>query len=255
MRALFVSGSHADGRADEHSDLDLVAITHEDHLRPLATDVATLVDTVERVVDASTRPLGPSVLVNLITERCHRVDIVVTTAAPFTRGPRFGAVRALFDPEHLAADLQPAAAFSVVHDEAWFDALVRGVLRTVALLPMIVSRDELLRGAQHVQLLKQDLLALLLYAEGDPPLTRPGSWEWSDLPSRLPTASRDLVESLPPTEPSPEGVVRGHISVLDTFLVTARSVAASRDHPWPYDDFERAVRAHLERMRGTAPTN
>ena len=255
-RALFVTGSHADGRADEHSDLDLLLVTGEDDVGLFAGDLPAILGGIERIVDATSRPLGPSVLVNLITERCRRVDVVVTTAQLVTENPRFGPVRTLFDPTALADALPPVSEpFSIAHDEAWFDTLIRTVLRTVSLLPMLLARDERLRAAQHVQLLKQDLLSLLLFAEGDPPVSRPGIWEWSELPTRLSAASLSLVEGLPPADPSVDGVIAGHLAVLDAFLDTARNVAAARDFPWTYDELSAAVDGHLERSGPAQPGN
>lgn len=148
--ALFVTGSHADGRADEHSDLDLLAVVGAaDDVETLAASVPSLVHELEALVDADVRPLGPTIrLVNLVTERCLRIDLVVTGRADVVATPRFGAVRASFDRAGIEATLPPVSApFTIAHDEAWFDALVKRVLRTSALLPMLLAREEHIRGA------------------------------------------------------------------------------------------------------------
>jgi predicted nucleotidyltransferase len=48
--ALFVTGSHADGRADEHSDLDLLVVTDDTDVQDLAARLPVLVDEIETLV-------------------------------------------------------------------------------------------------------------------------------------------------------------------------------------------------------------
>lgn len=247
--ALFVTGSHADGRADEHSDLDLLAVTDEGDVGALSEHLPSLVHEIEPLVDAASRPLGATTrLVNLVTARCQRIDVLVTSPAEVARAPRFGAVRPLFDRAGVEATLPPVSdPPAVAHDEAWFDALVKRVLRTAALLPMLVARGESIRGAQHVQLLKQDHLELLLFAEGDPPIDRPGAWAWSQLNHRLSSERRRQVEALPPAAMTAAEVVDVHLAVVDAFLGVAKQVAHRRGFVWKHAAYERAVTEYLQR--------
>lgn len=246
--ALFVTGSRADGRADEHSDLDLLVVVAERDVDGLVAQLPTLVHEVEPLVEASTRPLGHATLLNLVTDRCLRVDLVVTSTERAAQAPRFGPVRRLIDRAQVEAML-PEISGPVIaaHGEEWFDALVKGVLRTVALLPMVVARREYIRGAQHVQLLKQDFLELLLFAEGDPPLARPGAWAWSDLNDRLSNERRAQVASLPPAAMTRDAVVDGHVQLLAAFLGVARPLARRSGFVWKHSAYERAVEGHLTR--------
>lgn len=246
--ALFVTGSHADGRADEHSDLDFLAIASESDVLEVAEQIPLLLNEIEPLVDVSVRPLGAATLVNLVTERCQRIDVVVMSPGAVVKVPRFGPARAVFDRAAVEVSLpEISPPFSVVHGEEWFDGLVKGVLRTVGLLPLIVSREEFIRGAQHVQLLKQDYLELLLFAEGDPPVTRPGAWAWSELNRRLSVERRERVAALPAAAMTSAEVVRGHLRVFEEFMSLARQVSQRCGFVWKHSAYQAAVTEYLNR--------
>jgi predicted nucleotidyltransferase len=248
VRALFVTGSHAAGREDEHSDLDLLAVIDGALPHEVAARVMEVVDELDQVVDTASRPLGQSLLVNLITRSCRRIDLVVTGADIVPTTPRFGPARPLFDRDDIQSRLPTvSAAPQPTHDAGWFDSVVRGALRTSSLLPMLIAREEFIRGAAHAQLLKQDLIELLLFSGGDPPLSRPGLWAWSDLNRRLSPDHRRQVEDLPAPGTGREDVIAAHVATLRALLALARDVASARGFEWRYDAFEQAVYDHLER--------
>lgn len=252
IRGVFVSGSRASGTEDAHSDLDLVVVTLDDQAELVADALGVELRAGLAPVSFDSRRLGPAWLLSLITAECVRADLLVSDLTSFKQMPRYGPIVPVLDRDNLAPSLlPPSQAPTPVHDDAWFLRLVQGVLRTMALLPMVIGRAELLRGQQHVQLLKQDLLDLLLFANGDPPMRRPGIWQWSDLNDRLPPADRDVVERLPAVEASRDSVVDGHLATYKAFLVLARRLAADRQLEWP-QDFENAVNAYLKREGLTA---
>lgn len=243
--AAFLTGSLASGRADRFSDVDLLVFAPDDMIDVVAQDAASLVDSASPVVDDSCRRIGGSWLLNCVLATGGRVDIVAAPASAATVTPRWGPVRALFDRVGIEQQLpEPSAPYRIEHDDNWLLELTRGVLRTLLLLPMVAERREWLRGAQHVQLLKQDLLELLLYRSGDPPLSRPGVWAWSELSDRLAEPARQLVEDLPPAAATAEAVVSGHLAVAEVFLRLARTTLP-RDS-WPIA-YEQAIVEFLRR--------
>ena len=245
VRAAFLTGSFASGRSDQFSDIDVLAFALDDVLDSVVNDLPALVSTAAAVVDESCREIGAARLWNCVLVTGDRVDIVVAPASAAQSTPRWGPVRALFDRDGVEVQLpQPSAPYRLEHDDKWLLDLTRGVLRTLLLLPMLVDRREFLRGAQHVQLLKQDLLELLLFRGGDPPMTRPGLWAWSELTHRLDEAAQQLVIDLPPAAATAEAVIGGHLAVAEVFLSLAKETLVHGQ--WP-SEYERAVVGFLER--------
>lgn len=223
-------------------------VADECDVQGLVVQLPTLVNEVEPLVDASTRALGPATLLNFVTERCLRVDVVVTSAENVAQARRYGSVRPLFDRAGVEATLpEISGPGGVAHGEEWFDSLVKGVLRTVALLPMIIAREEFIRGAQHVQLLKQDFLELLLFAEGDPPVTRPGAWAWSELNDRLSLERRKQVAALPAAAATRGEVIEGHLQILSALIAVAQQLAQRFQFVWKHSAYEKALDNYLIR--------
>ena len=243
--AAFVTGSLANDRGDRFSDVDLLVFVSGERAGDIVEELPTVLHPVSAVVDASSRPIGGAWLLNCVLASGDRVDVVVAPVSAAAATPRWGPVRALFDRGSVEEQLPPPSApYRLEHDDEWLLTLTRGFLRTLLLLPMLVEREEFLRGAQHVQLLKQDLLELLLYRSGDPPLSRPGVWAWSELPQRLSAQDRRLAEDLPPAGATAESVASGHLAVAEVFLALARDLLPPDLWPLAY---EQAIVAYLER--------
>jgi predicted nucleotidyltransferase len=237
LSAAFLTGSHASGRADRFSDVDVLLFAEDGATEVVTEDLPGVLNAATEIVDASSRPIGLSRLVNCVLATGERIDIVVAPLSTATTTPRWGPIRVLFDRSGVEGQLPPVSApFRVDHDDEWLLELTRGFLRTLLLLPMLVERGELLRGAQHVQLCKQDLLELLLYRAGDPPLSRPGMWAWSELSERLPEPLRRLVEDLPPAAATVEGVIEGHLAVAGVYLRIAKETLPRNRWPAAYED-------------------
>ena len=156
----------------------------------------------------------------------------------------------MFDRDGIAQRLsEPRLPPAVEHDGAWLSELIYTFIRTLSVLPMLLERGELVRLTQHAQLMKQDLLELLIFENGDPPCRRPGAWAWVDLSERLPPTDLALVASLPALAATRASVIEGHVAVASRFLPRARSAAARAGEPFP-SEFERAALAFLERELG-----
>ena len=157
---------------------------------------------------------------------------------------------AVFDRDGIAKRLpEPRLPPAVEHDAAWVSELIYTFIRTLSVLPMLLERGELVRLTQHVQCLKQDLLELLLFENGDPPCRRPGAWAWVDLSERLPASDLALVAGLPALAATRESVIEGHVAVASRFLPRARGAAARAGESFP-SEFERAALGFLERELG-----
>jgi hypothetical protein len=102
--------------------------------------------------------------------------------------------------------------------------------------------------------MKQDLLELLLFENGDPPCRRPGGWAWVDLSERLSATDLAVVADLPAVAATYGSVVDGHLAVAAEFLPRARSAAARVGEPFP-SEFEQAALAFLERELGVTLPN
>lgn len=251
VRALFLAGSRATGGADRYSDLDLLVVVADDAFESFCGDWPAWLEKLSKTVASQPRSFARSFLVNAVTPTCARFDVLVRpiTGAEEEAG-RDNPV-ALLDLDGVARRLPPPKGpFVVEHDPGWLSSLVYTFIRTLSLLPMLLARGELVRLTHHVQFLKQDLLELLLFENGDPPARRPGAWAWVDLPRRLPAADLAVVAFLPPLTATRESIVQGHLAVAAEFLPRARDAVARTTERWP-SEFERTVQTFLERELGT----
>jgi predicted nucleotidyltransferase len=244
--AAFLTGSRARGDHDDHSDIDLLVFAADASIHEVGQDLERVVAGATPIVDLARRLIGSGLLYNVVTAKGRRVDVAVAPSSAVATTQHWGDTRVLFDRADIAQRLPVRSPpYRQDHDTDWVIALTKGVLRTLLLLPMLVDRHELLRGSHHVQLLKQDLLELLLHRAGDPPIARPGIWAWSELNHRLPAADRELVASLPPAGMTAPAVIDGHLSVAAVFLPIARQLVEA-GRPWPLASYEAAVRHLLE---------
>ncbi len=251
VRALFLAGSRATGGVDRYSDLDLLVVVADEAFESFCEDWPSWLEGLAETVASEPRSFARSFLVNATTPSCARVDVLVRPVSAAEEEPGRDRPVALFDLDGVAQRLpSPQGPFVVDHDAAWLSNLVYTFIRTLSLLPMLLARGEVVRLTHHVQSLKQDLLELLLFDNGDPPARRPGAWAWVDLPQRLPAADLAMVAGLPALAATHERIVRGHLAVAGQFLPRARNAVARTTEPWP-SEFERAVQAFLERELGT----
>jgi predicted nucleotidyltransferase len=243
--AGFVTGSHAHDDADEFSDIDLMVVVEDDAVDLTIETAKTILDRpAGRLVDFASRSIGSSRLANAVLADADRIDLVVLPRSAVATTPRWGSTIRLFDKDGVEALLPPPSPpVRLARDDAFVLELVKGVLRTVLLLPMLLHREEYLRGSQHVQLLKQDLIELLLHRAGNPPLKRPGSWAWSDLNNRLPAADRSLIEALPETAPNRVAVATGHSTTASVILAVAKDLLV----PWPLAAYEETTNVWLRK--------
>ncbi len=254
VRALFLSGSRATGSDDRLSDLDLLVVIDDENFEAFCEDWQSWVGELSPTVAAKPRAFDRGFLINATTPSCARFDVFVRPVARVRSEPGWEKPTAMFDRDGIAQRLpEPRLPPAVEHDAGWLWELIYTFLRTLSVLPMLLERGEFVRLTQHAQLMKQDLLELLLFENGDPPCRRPGAWAWVDLSERLPATDLALVASLPALAASRDSVIDGHMAVASGFLPRARSAAARAGEHFP-SDFEQAVLAFLDReLHATIP--
>ena len=250
VRALFLAGPRATGSEDRFSDLDLLQVIDDEGFEEFCEEWRSWLAKLSPTVAAKPRSFERGFLVNATTPSCARFDVFVRRVARATAEPGWEKPAAVFDRDGIADMLpEPRLPPALEHDAAWLSELIYTFLRTLSVLPMLLERGELVRLTQHAQLMKQDLLELLIFENGDPPCRRPGVWAWADLSERLPATDLALVASLPTLAATRESVIEGHVAVASGFLPRARSAAERVGEPFPAE-FERAALAFLERELG-----
>jgi hypothetical protein len=255
VRALFLAGSRATGRADRFSDLDLLVVIADETFEAFCEEWQSWVGELAPTVAAKPRSFERGFLVNATTPSCARVDVFVRGVARVTSAPGWEKPAVVFDRDEIAQMLpDPRLPAAVEHHAAWLSELIYTFIRTLSILPMLLARRELVRLTQHAQLMKQDLLELLLFENGDPPCRRPGGWAWVDLSERLPATDLAVVADLPAVAATCGSVVDGHLAVASKFLPRARSAAARVGEPFP-SEFEQAALAFLKRELGVTLPN
>ncbi len=250
VRALFLAGSRATGSEDRFSDLDLLVVIDDESFEAFCGEWQSWVGELSPTVAAKPRSFDRGFLVNATTPSCARFDVFVRRVAGVTSHPGWERPAAVFDRDGIAQMLpEPRPPPALEHDAAWLSELIYMFIRTLSVLPMLLERGELVRLTQHAQLLKQDLLELLIFENGDPPCRRPGAWAWVDLSERLPATDLALVADLPALAATRDSVIEGHVGVASRFLPRARSAAGRAGEPFP-SEFERAALALIERELG-----
>ena len=232
VRALFLSGSRATGSEDRFSDLDLLLVIDDENFEAFCEEWQSWVGKLSPTVATKPRSFDRGFLINATTPSCARFDVFVRRVARVTSEPGWEMPAAVFDRDGIA-EMLPEARLppAVEHDAAWLSELIYTFIRTLSVLPMLVERREFVRLTQHAQLLKQDLLELLIFENGDPPCRRPGAWAWVDLAERLPATDLALVASLPALAATRESVIEGHEALAWAWSQGAIRCRAGRSTP------------------------
>jgi len=236
IRALFLSGSHGNGMADEYSDIDFVMVTQTG-----ASDTASRVwrEAVGRtgqIVLWRDRTTVP-VLINAITEDWTRTDVIILK--PDQLGPHTqSSLKPLFDHDNIFQGLAETAQ-KPGPDLKKFRYQVEEFIRILGLLHLAAGREEYINGALGVFLLR-NLLVDLLVEETDAP-NRGGVLHLNRL---LSDEQKDLLTSLPPAIPSRDAMISANLAYAKAYLPRARARAVRLGMDWP-ERFEAATWARL----------
>ena len=135
IKAMFVSGSVAEGTADAFSDLDLVVVVNQPDFTALLDEVRTVINDVEPLV-LDYRLRGQ--LLCLITEEWHRIDLVFGGS---DSGVLDQVLIPVFDPD----DLYEGAVSEKTPEPATADDLIKLVsefLRVLGLSAVVHGRKD-----------------------------------------------------------------------------------------------------------------
>ncbi|WP_375692010.1 nucleotidyltransferase domain-containing protein [Pseudooceanicola sp. LIPI14-2-Ac024] len=236
LRALFLSGSHGTGTADDWSDLDFVLVTPEGPTDRIAAAWRAALKGVGEVVLWRDRIVRPA-LINAVMADGLRVDLIVLKPEQAT-GQAQDALRPLFDRDALHAGMKraaPPAPPSPGRARYMFDEF----LRILGLLPLVVGRSEWLNGVTGVFHLRNLLVELMIEETAVP--HRGGALHLN----RLITAEQKAaLAALPIPAPDKEALVAAHLAYAAEFLPRARACAERWGVEWP-ERFEAATWALL----------
>ncbi len=239
IKALFLSGSHANGMADAYSDLDFVLVSEDGASDTVAAQWVDAVAQTGEIVLNWDRTTVP-VLINLITVDWTRIDVVLLKPDQL-RGHTQASLKPVFDDAGLYETLS-AAAPAPAPNPAKLAYQFEEFIRILGLLPLAVGREEYLNGVLGIFHLRNLLVELLIEETGAP--HRGGILNLNRL---ITQDQKDLLTSLPPPEPTRDAMIAGHLAYAKAYLPRARVMAKQLDISWP----ERFEDVTWERLAAT----
>lgn len=236
IRALFLSGSYANGMADDFSDIDFVMLAPDGASDDIARIWRKAIGKTGDIVlwwDRTTVP----VLINAITSDWTRTDVIILKPDQI-RSHTQSSLIPLFDHDNIYDDLAPSAPKPAPNLKK-FSYQIEEFIRILGLLHLAVGRKEYINGVLGVFHLRNMLVDLLI-EETDAP-HRGGILHLNRLISK---DQQDLLLSLPPAIPDKDAMIAAHLAYAQTYLPRARARAARLGMTWP-EPFEAATWAKL----------
>jgi hypothetical protein len=244
VRAVWLTGSIAAGRADAYSDLDLRLAVQDEGYDGFVAGWEEVVERISPTVLRRRLP-GGDVVITAVTPEWLRFDLHVLPVATALARPS-GPVGTLFDRDGLTARL-PAAPPAAPPSTERLVASIEEFLRVLGLLPVVVGREEYLVAGEGAWLLRRMLIDLMILANG--PDRRGGVKRLNPF---LTAEQRRVLESLPPIAPTRQSAIEGSLACAAAYLPLARRLAAEHGGPYP-EALEAATFAYLERTLGVRP--
>ena len=224
VRALFLSGSYGNGRADEYGDIDFLLISQSGTTDEIADAWKTAArETGEIVLWWDLRKTRS--LINVITEDWTRIDVNI--------------LKPVFDHADIYSNLSKNPK-KRKHDPARFRYQVEEFIRILGLLNLVDGREEYLNGVLGVFHLRNILVELLI-DETDAP-DRGGALHLNRL---ITEEQQELLKQLPAAIPEREPIIETHLAYAAVFLPRARQRAEALEMEWP-ELFEAAIWKKLE---------
>jgi predicted nucleotidyltransferase len=222
--ALFVEGSLARGDADAFSDLDLILVGQPEHRDSLAALCRGYLEQCQAVVYWKADDGAPGHL-HGITADWARCDFRILSPAALKLRGRAG-LAVIWDRARIGESL--AAAGADAERPLRVAAIVDEFIRLLGLLHVVLGRQEILLGVRHAGLLRDQLTALLLEADG-----APGGGAALRLDSYLSESSRHTLAALPAVSATRASIIEAHAACARAFLPRARALTRALDLPWP----------------------
>ena len=238
IRALFLSGSHGNGLADEYSDIDFVLVAKDGATDEVAELWRQAVSQTGEIVlwwDRTTRPI----LINAITEDWTRTDVVILK--PDQLGSQTqSSLKPVFDHDAIFGGLAKTAENNGPNP-ARLKYQFEEFIRILGLLHLAVGREEYINGVLGVFHLRNLLVDLLIEETAAP--TRGGVLHLNRL---ITDEQKKVLTSLPPAIPDRDAMISAHLAYARAYLPRARKLAQKWGVEWP-ERFETATWRQLSR--------
>ncbi|WP_370401246.1 aminoglycoside 6-adenylyltransferase [Sulfitobacter sp. JB4-11] len=241
VRALFLSGSHANGMADAFSDVDFVLVAQEGASDAIARIWRKAVARTGKIVlwwDRTTVP----VLINAITEDWTRTDVVILRPDQMGAHTQAG-LKPVFDHDGIYDTLNEKPA-ETGPDTRKLKHQIEEFIRVLGLLHLAVGREEYINGVLGIYHLRNLLVDLLIEETGAP--HRGGVLHLNRL---ITGPQKALMFSMPPPVPTRAAMIDAHVAYAAAYLPRARRLALAWGVAWP-EEFEAATWAKLEESLG-----
>lgn len=236
-RAVFLTGSFGRGEADDFSDVDLLVIVDEPDLDGLVGRWPDLRTRISPHLFERVRQFGTTTLFNQITADWVRYDVTITTRDSLD-GRSQRTLRPIHDPLGLYDALPKSGRLTEPSADVVRD-LVPEFYRVLALLPVVLGREDYVVGRQGADLLHAMLIRALI--ETVEVLDRGGALHLQRL---LTPEQYAIAAGVPAISATKESVLDVHRYCADAFALVARDLCARTGVPWP-DQWVAAVTAHV----------
>jgi len=241
VRALFLGGSHGNGRADDYSDIDFVLIAPDGATDEIAALWREAVLTTGEIVlwwDRTTVP----VLINAITADWTRTDVLILKPSQMGAHAQ-STLRPLFDHDGLYAGL-PATPPAPRPNPARFLRQAEDFIRILGLLHLAAGRQEYINGVLGVFHLRNHLVELMIDETAAP--DRGGILHLNRL---ITDEQKAVLTGLPPAIPDRDAMISAHLAYARAYLPRARRRARHLGIDWP-ERFEAATWDRLAQTLG-----
>lgn len=243
IRALFLSGSHGNGRADAYSDIDFLLVAEGGASDAVAALWREAVGRTGEIVLWWDRTVVP-VLINAITADWTRTDVMMLRPDQMGAQVR-SALKPVFDHDGIYEGLAEAAP-QRGPNPARFVHEVENFIRVLGLMPLAVGRGEYINGALGVNLLRGALVELMIEETGAP--DRGGILHLNRL---IDAEQKAVLMAMPPALPERDAMISAQLAYAAAYLPRARRRAAALGVGWP-ERFEAVTWQRLGETLGVA---
>ena len=233
VRAMWLHGALARGKADAASDMDISVAIADDGFDGFAASWRDWLAAITPTLTARSIAAGSFYA---LTPSCERFDVIAEPVSKLSATPLTRRL-VIFDHDGLDKLIPPPA--DPPPDPAVIAYLIEETLRQAANFPTVLVRDDWLLGVVAVQQVQTFLYQL--FAESNKPAPPTGPKQWS---SKLTSSQRQVLSQLPAAAPSADSVLTAREATFAVFFREAPPIAARNGIPWP-SRLEQAVRDYL----------